>query len=117
MSALDRKKELKAIYKEMKPDMGIYMYQCNPTGKVYIGASKRLKAIMNRTDFQLGMSSFLNKVLQNDWNQYGEENFTVKVLDILEYDKEDQGKKDYTKDLAILLAEWVEKFEDVEVIL
>lgn len=114
---MDRKKELKAIYKEMKPEMGIYLYQCIPTGKAYIGASQRLKAFMNRINFQLGMGSFLNKALQNDWNQYGEENFTVKVLDILEYDKNDEVKKDYSEDLAILLAEWMEKFEDAEVIL
>lgn len=114
---MDRKKELKSIYKEMKPDMGIYMYQCNPTGKAYIGASKRLKAIMNRINFQLGMGSFLNKAVQNDWNQYGEENFIVKILDTLEYDKDDDGKKDYTEDLDILLAEWMEKFENAEVIL
>lgn len=114
---MDRKKELKAIYKELKPDMGIYMYQCNSTGKAYIGASQRLKAIMNRINFQLGMGSFLNKALQNDWNQYGGENFTIKILDTLEYDKNDEGKKDYSEDLAVLLAEWMEKFEDAEVIL
>lgn len=114
---MDRKKELKAAYKEMKPDMGIYMYKCNPTGKIYMGASQRLKAIMNRTNFQLGMGSFLNKNVQNDWNQYGEENFTVKILDTLEYDKRDEGKTDYTEDLEVLLAEWMEKYEDAEVIL
>ncbi|MEA5082528.1 hypothetical protein SDC9_168104 [bioreactor metagenome] len=114
---MDRKKELKAIYKEMKPAMGIYLYQCIPTGKAYIGASQRLKAFMNRINFQLGMGSFLNKALQNDWNQYGEGNFIVKVLDILEYDKNDEVKKDYSEDLAILLAEWMGKFENAEVIL
>lgn len=114
---MDRRKELKAIYKEMKPDMGIYMYQCNPTGKVYIGASKRLKAIMNRANFQLGMGSFLNKGLQDEWNEYGKENFTVEILDTLTYDKKDEGKKDYSEDLAVLLEEWIKKYENVEVII
>jgi len=114
---MDRKKELKAIYKEMKPDMGIYMYKCNPTGKVYIGASQRLKAIMNRINFQLELGTFLNKTVQNDWNQYGKENFTVKILDILEYEKDDNAKTDYAEDLKVLLAEWMEKFEEVEVIM
>jgi len=37
------RKELIEKYKQMKPDMGVYMYKCLPTGKTYLGAAKNLK--------------------------------------------------------------------------
>jgi len=113
---MDRKKELKHMYKEMKPEMGVFQIICKPTGKVYLGIDQNIKGTLNSTLFQLQMGSFLaNRNLQKDWNQHGESNFEISVLEILDYDK-DQTKTDYMDDLRVLRDFWREKFENAEYI-
>jgi len=41
-----RKKELLLKYKEMKPDMGVYMIKSLNTGKVYLGYDKDLMQVV-----------------------------------------------------------------------
>lgn len=109
---MDRKKELKEQYKQMKPDMGIYVVRCNSNDKCYIGTTKNLKGKINCTKFQLGSGGHPNKELQKEWKEYGEVNFEVEILDKLEYDK-DETKTDYTEDLEILKEIWKEKLSNV----
>lgn len=102
------KKELREQYKKMKPDMGVYIVKCNTTNDYCIESSKDIKSSINRAKFALGYGSHQNKKLQEQWNQYGENNFAFEVLDILEYDKE-ECKTDYTEDLAMLKTMWEDK--------
>jgi len=110
---MDRKKELKEQYKQMKPDMGIYVVRCNLNDKCYIGATKNLKGKINSTKFSLGFGSHLNRELQKEWNNFGEANFTIEILDTLRYDK-DETKKDYSEDLETLMEIWKEKLSNAE---
>lgn len=71
---MNRKKELKELYKRMKPDMG----------------------------------NHFNKNLQEEWKKQGKENFTIEILEKLEYDK-DESKTDYSEELEILKMVWKEK--------
>ena len=110
------KKELKEKYKQMKPDMGVFSYKCLPTNKVYLGYGQSVKANINSLTFQLNLGNYnINKNLQKDWKEYGEKNFEVTVLELLEYDK-DETKTDYTEDLRILQAFCSEKFGNFELI-
>ncbi len=63
---------------------------------------------MNGTIFQLKYGSHRNIALQKDWNEHGANNFTIDILEKLEYDKDD-SKMDYSDDLEILKAIWEEK--------
>lgn len=111
---MDRKKELKQMYKEMKPDMGVFMFKCMPTGKVYLGIDQNVNSTISSIKFQLRLGGYLaNRHLNADWQQYGEENFTTEILEILEYDK-DESKTDYMDDLRVLRDFWHEKFENSE---
>lgn len=105
---MDRRKELKEQYKLMKPDMGIFMICSKIDNKCYIEATQDLKSKINRAKFQLGFGSHPNTELQKDWKDHGETNFTIEVLDYLEYDK-DESKTDYTEDLILLQTIWKEK--------
>jgi hypothetical protein len=105
---MDRKKELKEQYKQMKPDMGIFIIRSNFGNKCLVEATKNLKAKLNGVKFQLEMGSHLNRELQQDWKENGGEGFIIEVLEQLEYDK-DETKTDYSDDLALLLMEWEEK--------
>lgn len=39
-----RKRELKEQYKAMRPEMGVFVFRCVPTGKNYVGWTHDLKA-------------------------------------------------------------------------
>ena len=105
---MDRKKELKEIYKNMRTDMGVFGVRSNFSNKILIEETPNLKGRMNRAKFQLSAGSFPNKDLQADWKQGGEAGFTIEVLETLEYDK-DESKTDYSEELALLKMIWEEK--------
>ncbi|MCL1975293.1 MAG: GIY-YIG nuclease family protein [Firmicutes bacterium] len=98
---MDRKSELKAQYRHMKPPMGIVAFECLPTGKVYLACAKDTKAVINSKRFQLENGSCFCKNMQDDWVKHGANAFSIRVLETLEYDK-DEEKTDYSADLATL---------------
>lgn len=105
---MDRKKELKLQYKQMKPQMGIFIIRSKVNNKCYIETTQDLKGTMNGTEFKLGTGTHRNRELQKDWKKFGETSFTFEILENLEYDK-DESKTDYTEDLALLQMIWEEK--------
>lgn len=112
------KKKLTEAYKQSKPDMGVYVYICKPTQKAYLGYGQNLKGNINSITFQLNLGSFISNTkcaLQKDWSKYGETNFEVTILEVLEYDK-DESKTDYQADLRILRELCSERFSDFEFI-
>lgn len=109
---MDRKKELKELYKNIKPDMGIIMVNSNINNKCYIEVTQDLKSTINGTKFKLNSGNFYNSELQKEWKEFGEESFSIDILEILKYDKEDESKKDYSEDLAILKMIWEEKLSN-----
>lgn len=116
MDKTDNKKELKEKYKQMRPEMGVFAYKCLPSGKVYLGFARNIKAEVNGISFQLKTGNYPpNKNLQEDWKKHGENGFAISVLEILEYDK-DESKTDYSEDLRVLRGFWSEKFDDFEYI-
>lgn len=96
-----RKKELLQKYKEIKPEMGVYMFKSINTNTVYLGCDKNIKATINGDRFKLNSKNHRCKKLQQDCNENKEENFEIKVVEILPYDK-DESKVDYSEDLKIL---------------
>lgn len=105
---MDRKKELKLQYKQMKKPMGIFIIRSKVNNKCYIQTTQDLKGAMNGAVVRLEGGFHPNKELQKEWNEYGSDNFTIEVLENLEYDK-DESKTDYTEDLAIMKMIWEEK--------
>ncbi|WFA08880.1 GIY-YIG nuclease family protein [Tissierella sp. Yu-01] len=105
---MDRKKELKEQYKQMKPDMGIFIVRSNKTNKCYIETSQNLNGFINRTRFQLNSGGHPNERFQRDWKEQGENNFTIEILEKLEYDK-DESKTDYSEELEVMKFVWKEK--------
>lgn len=105
---MNRKKELKEQYAQMKPDMGIFIIRSKSSNKCYIESTQDLKSKINRSIFELKFGSHSNEELQKEWKKFGEDNFIIETLDILEYD-EDELKKDYTEDLTLLQMIWEER--------
>jgi len=84
------------------------------TGKSYIGCANDTKGAINSNQFKLGAGMHRNKNLQSDWKKYGEFNFSVKVLETLSYDNEDEAKTDYTKELEVLCDKWINSIKKSE---
>jgi hypothetical protein len=110
-----RKKELRGKYEQMQPEMGAFVFRCKATGKVYLGVETNIPASLNGLQFQLKNGSLLvNRRLQDDWNKYGADGFEIEIVEVLEYDEKDPGKSDYSKELEILKAIWMDKLGNVE---
>jgi hypothetical protein len=108
---MDRKKELKMQFKQMKPEMGIMIVRAKSGNKYFLQGTQNLKGFINRTKFQLDSGGHPNRELQKCWQELGEKNFTIEVLEELEYEK-DESKTDYSEDLALLEMVWQEKLAE-----
>nr|WP_319997575.1 GIY-YIG nuclease family protein [uncultured Draconibacterium sp.] len=94
------KKELKEEYKQMEFPMGVYQIKCTVNEKSFIDNSVDMLSKWNRHKMELRFGSHRNNELQKDWNQYGENNFSFKVL--TELKKTEEENINYTRELKIL---------------
>lgn len=102
---MDRKKELKMQYKEMKPQMGIFIIRSKVNNKCFIQTTKDFRGGINGAKVRLAGGSHPNRELQKEWNDFGSENFIIEILEKLEYDNDES----IIEDLALLQMIWEEK--------
>ena len=105
----DRRKQLKQEYKQTPRAMGIYQIRNIVNGKVFVGSSKNLDGIFNRHRFGLTNGGHINKDLQKDWNDLGQEHFAFEILEQLK--PNDDPQYDYTEELQIMEELWLEKLQ------
>lgn len=105
---MGRKKELKEQYKQMKTEMGIFIVQNKVNNRYLLITTQNLKGMINRVRFQLKSGGHPNRELQQEWKEFGEDSFDFKILEVLEYDK-DESKTDYSEELCIMDIVWTEK--------
>lgn len=105
---MDRKKELKEQYKQMKTEAGVYQIRNTKNQKVLVEATSNLKT-MNGKLMQLRTGSHKNDQLQEEWEQFGEETFVFEVLEVLE--EKEEGFFDKKEELKKLEAKWLEKLK------
>jgi len=79
---MDRKKELKQQYKEIKIEAGIYKITNKVNGKVFVGSTRNLKTI-NGVKFTLENGGHTNKKLVEEWRNYGKGAFEFEILEVL----------------------------------
>lgn len=103
---MDRKRELKLQYKQMKPPMGIFIIRSKVNNKCYIQTARDFRSAINGTKVRLASGMHPNRELQKEWNDFGAENFMIEILQNLEYD---ELRIDYTEDLALMQMIWEEK--------
>jgi hypothetical protein len=101
------KKALTRQYKETRRPMGVFQVRNRVDGKVMIGVSVDLPAMLNRQQSQLRMGGHPNKELQRAWNEHGPEAFEFEVLDTLT--PPDGPDYDPKPDLKALEELWLDK--------
>lgn len=111
LNHMDRRKELKEMYKNTKPSMGVFMIKHLSSNRCYIESAKDLIGIINSSKFKLGSGLHFNKELQKLWTKDGESNFIVEILENLPYE-EAEAKVDYTEELNILKLIWVDRLKN-----
>jgi len=108
---MNRKKELKLQYKQMKPQMGIFIVRSKVNNKCFLKATPDLRGVINGTIARLKGGFLPNKELQKEWEKYGPDNFVIEILENLEYDR-DESKTDYSEELEVLQMIWEEKLSN-----
>lgn len=103
---MDRKALIRE-YKASRRPMGVFQVRNTLTGKVYLGATADLPAMLNRQRAQLQMGAHPNRLLQADWRGHGAAAFAFEVLDTLT--PADQPDYDPAADLRTLEAMWMAK--------
>lgn len=103
---MNRKKELKQLFKETKVEAGIYQIRNTQNEKIFIGSTNNLKTLKGK-QFELEVGTNTNKLLQDEWKQYGKDAFVFEVLEILK-EKED-GYFNVKYELKKLEEAWLDK--------
>lgn len=105
---MDKKRELKQQYKEIKTEAGVFQVRNTQNQKILVDSTQNLRTL-NGKEFQLKSGVYPNKRLTEELQQYGPEAFVFEVLEVLEK-KEDPFF--YEKDaLKKLQAGWIEKLQ------
>lgn len=108
---MDRKKELKQAYKEVKVEGGIYVISNKENGKKFVASTRNFKTL-NGTKFMLETGTHTNRLLQEEWNQFGKDAFEIERVEILK-NKENQYVDD-KKELEKLLQKRIEQLQPFE---
>lgn len=94
------KKELKQEYRNLKPQMGVFLIRNRSNNKIFIDGHTDISARSNRHKAQLRFNSHKNKELQHDWNEIGADQFEIEIISELKYE---ENKEDYSKDVQELI--------------
>ncbi|MEH7354996.1 GIY-YIG nuclease family protein [Neobacillus drentensis] len=105
---MDRKKELKQLYKETPIEAGIFQIKNMENQKVFIGSTKNLKTL-NGLKFMLDTGGNRNKELQKEWLEFGKEAFEIEVLEILK--KKEEAYFNEKEELQKLEEKWLEQLQ------
>lgn len=80
----DKKRELRAAYKERRREMGVVSVTCNETGDVFLADVIDAPAAFNRMRFQLSSGLYPDKRLQALWDKHGESAIEFEVVQLLD---------------------------------
>lgn len=105
---MERKKELKQLYKETVIEAGVYQIKNTVNQKIFIGSTRNLKTLQGKK-FELEMGTSTNRKLQKEWNQFGKDAFMFETLEVLK--KKETGYFDEKNELRKLEEMWLNKLQ------
>ncbi|WP_153733593.1 GIY-YIG nuclease family protein [Sporosarcina obsidiansis] len=105
---MERKKELKQLYKETQVDAGVFQIKNLANQKAFIGSTRNFKTL-NGVKFSLETGVYNNKLLQEEWNTFGKEVFQIEILETLK--KKDELFFNEKEALLELEDKWLERLQ------
>lgn len=106
-----KRKALKDAYKEKKAVGGVCVIECAGNHKKLLQASRDVEGLRHRFDFAKKINSCPDPSLRGEWERYGGDSFTFRVLETLEKG-EAQSDADFRDDVNTLLKLWREKISE-----
>ncbi len=103
------REDLKREYKERRKPAGVFQIKNTVSGKVLLGSSLNLEGPLNAAKFMLSAGHHENKRLQQDWNEYGADQFVFEVLE--EVQVKDDPNFNLEDELTLLEMIWLEKLQ------
>ena len=101
--------EIKRLYKQNRPDAGIYQIRNLANGRFYVGSTPNLEGTRNSRMFQLRMGKVVfSRELQEDLDQFGSGNFEFSILDVLEKTERHGSSERALEELHL---RWLEKLQ------
>ncbi|MGA7827740.1 MAG: metalloregulator ArsR/SmtB family transcription factor [Geobacteraceae bacterium] len=77
--------EIKRVYKQNRPDIGVYQIRNKANGRIYVATSQNLEGTRNSRIFQLRMGkAVFSRELQKDLDEFGADSFEFSVLEVLD---------------------------------
>ena len=101
------KKNAKLEYKFSHRPMGVFQIRNTKNEKVFVDSSTNIPGKINRHKFALNIGDHKSKMLQANWNEFGEAAFEFETIEPVE-PREDTDY-DYAADLVTLEDLWLEK--------
>jgi len=102
-------KQLKEEYKQKKFKVGVFQVRNTVNNKIFVGSSVNLDAIWNRIKAELRFEGHRNLLLQKEWMEFGEHNFSFEILS--EIEQTDNEKLDYKKQAGKLEEMFIEELQ------
>ena len=88
---------------------GVFQIKNTVNGKVLLGSSMNLEGPLNAHRFMLGSGHHENKILQQEWNEYGADKFVFEILE--EVKVRDDPNFNLDDELTLLEEIWLEKLQ------
>lgn len=104
----DRKKQLKAQYKERKIIGGVYRIINQKNGRFFLNKTEDLQGSQNWFLSCCTTGICTHPRLVKEWNEYGKESFAFEVLETWEKDTA-QSEHEFENDLKELFEIWNDK--------
>ncbi|WP_144510500.1 GIY-YIG nuclease family protein [Bacillus sp. FJAT-22090] len=105
---MERKKELKQEYKEVKIEGGIYVITNSQNGKKFVASTRNFKTL-NGAKFTLENGMHTNHQLQEEWKRFGKDAFEIEKVEVLKL-PENQYMNE-KKELEKLLDKWMDQLQ------
>lgn len=103
------KKDLKREYKERPKQAGVFQVKNTASGKVLLGSSLNLEGPLNAHKFMLTTGGHRNQALQQEWNEYGPDNFVFEILEVVQV--KDLPNFNLQDELTLLEQIWLEELQ------
>lgn len=103
------RKEINREYKERRKPAGVFQIKNIANSKVLLGSSLNLEGPLNSHKFMLTIGSHRNKMLQKEWNEYGQDKFVFEILEVVK--AKDDPDFNLDDELTLLEEIWLEQLQ------